>query len=585
MINRLLAPIINPRRYHGNIQRYIVYIVLLDLVVVYTLFALIVREWVFPPVEFNLAAVPGVRFLLDVATRDWTLMETAIAFPQSAPGVIMALFYVLCIVAYVINRQGWVRIARWLPLFLWYIAGVFLSVISTPEANDTGGAIILLLVMGGLLAGWRGIVISTVLSLATLLMRASTNAMFADSAISLQNTLIQIAGGSVLVFLFLRFARLSTREAVTEAVEDRAATADLLSEIAVLVAQRASLASLLDAIVNRTVSRFDFIYHAQIFMVEENGYEARLVASTGPVGQQLIARGHLLKVGSMSVIGQVTLLGKPIIARSDSPDSVHRRNELLPETQVEAAFPLRIGDRIIGALDLQSRTAVAFDDPNLIATFQALADSTALAIDNVAQYENARERLAENEKLVEQTRTALREVERLNERLTGRAWAEYLRRLNDEVSVTIDFEAEDNQPHADWTPTLREAARINHLVQEVHQDRQVIAVPLRVRGQVIGAMEFELDDSRPFTPEDLDLVQEVSERFGLAAENARLVDESQRLAQREALVNQISQRLQTNINVEATLAEAVRSLRDTLKAERVAIRLGTPPAVKMPTEG
>jgi len=40
-------------------------------------------------------------------------------------------------------------------------------------------------------------------------------------------------------------------------------------------------------------------------------------------------------------------------------------------------------------------------------------------------------------------------------------------------------------------------------------------VPLRVRGQVIGAMEFELDRG-DFTPEDIDLVQAVAERFGLA---------------------------------------------------------------------
>ena len=48
-------------------------------------------------------------------------------------------------------------------------------------------------------------------------------------------------------------------------------------------------------------------------------------------------------------------------------------------------------------------------------------------------------------------------------------------------------------------------------------------------------------------------------------------------AQREALVNEISTRLQSGTSVEMTLTSAARSLKDVLKANRVAIRLGKPP--------
>ena len=105
-------------------------------------------------------------------------------------------------------------------------------------------------------------------------------------------------------------------------------------------------------------------------------------------------------------------------------------------------------------------------------------------------------------------------------------------------------------------------------------ETQVIAVPVRVRGQVIGAMEFELTDTGNLSPEDLNLMEEVGEQLGLAAESNRLFETSQRVAQREALVNEISTRLQASNNVEMTLNEAARSLRSTLKANRVTIRLG-----------
>jgi len=99
-----------------------------------------------------------------------------------------------------------------------------------------------------------------------------------------------------------------------------------------------------------------------------------------------------------------------------------------------------------------------------------------------------------------------------------------------------------------------------------------------VRGQVIGAMEFEMDETGNLSDEDMAMMEEVSEQLGLAAESNRLYETSQRIAQREALVNEISTRLQSGTSVEMTLTSAARSLKDVLKANRVAIRLGKPPA-------
>ena len=91
-------------------------------------------------------------------------------------------------------------------------------------------------------------------------------------------------------------------------------------------------------------------------------------------------------------------------------------------------------------------------------------------------------------------------------------------------------------------------------------------------------MEFELDASGNLSAEDMNLLEEVGEQLGLAAETTRLFQGTQRLAQREALVNEIATRLQTSNNVETALTEAARSLRDALRAQKVAIRLGPPPS-------
>jgi uncharacterized protein YigA (DUF484 family) len=89
-------------------------------------------------------------------------------------------------------------------------------------------------------------------------------------------------------------------------------------------------------------------------------------------------------------------------------------------------------------------------------------------------------------------------------------------------------------------------------------------------------MEFELALEQNIGAEQLAVLQQVVERLGLAAENIRLLDEAQRMAQREAMVNEITARMQAVTSVEAVVAAATQSLADAFQAPRVAIRLGMP---------
>lgn len=509
-------------------------------------------------------------------------------------------FYFVAIFTYYGTRLGRLEVSAWGPSLMW-VFGMYLNAVQTGVINAINGTVLFsLIVLTGLLKGRLGLLVGTIVALggmgvAVLLRPGLTLEMLPPYITSVEDLLknntsdffsiaFQMIGGAGLVYLFLQYASVNWLEGAVKAIEDRQTTAQIVTHISRQVARRAGLRSLLAEIVEQINSSFDFIYHTQVFLIDDTGRTANLVASTGAVGRILLEREHSLGVGSASVIGHVTLRGEHLIAQVGGEESVHRRNELLPDTVVEAAFPLRMGDKVIGALDVQSRNPMAFSDVQLVATFQALADSTSLAIDNVSQFEKAESQLRRNAGLIEETRSALHEVERLNEQLTGRAWSEYLRGTQQEYALATDFETAETQSDSVWTPSLQEALRDNHLVQHQQDDQQVIAIPLRVRGRVVGAMEFELDQSRMFTPDDFDLVQEVGDRFSMALEGARLMDESRRAAQREALVNQISSRLQSSNNIENMLNEAARGLRNALKANKVAIRLGKPPSV-VPTPG
>ncbi len=537
----------------------VIYAILVAILIFFSFYAVTVAEW----------SIPG-------ESGSATMIQLATANPGDAPGLVFFSVYILIVLAYYANYVGYQQIAGWTPVLLWLCIATLAIAVGSSPAN-AGASIIILMLLAGLLIGQDGLIIMGAGVCTMLLIRNASSITFSTAETSVYSVIIQALGAALVVYFMLRYFTISREDAVNQAVSQRQVTADVLQHIADQVAQHSRLTDLLSVVVNQINDSFSYVYHTQVFLIDENERVARLVASTGKVGELLLERQHGLEVGSVSVIGRVTSNGESVIARSGATDSVHRQNELLPETRVEAAFPLRLGNQIIGALDIQSKDPEAFNDPDLIATFQALADSITLAIDNGRQFERAEERLRENERLVLEARKALRQVELLNERLTGQIWSEYLGDFDGQIGLDVDLTKHTSQPATKSEGTLKDAIVHNSLMQQEKDKHQFIAVPLRVRGHVIGAMEFEMEDDKLFFPENIDLLQDVGERFGMAVENARLVDQSQRLAQREALVNQITSRLQASNSVDSMLSEAARSLQTSLKADRVRIRLGAPP--------
>ncbi len=488
-------------------------------------------------------------------------------------------FYTLTVGSFILTRIGWLRWGAFALSLTWAFSFNVAAVQGGLYVFITGVGLVIQILLAGLLLGNIGLIVGLVATAAAVIMGFSARATaplptFDTPAVELAVFTFLLAIIIGIVYMYLRFSRLSREEGVNEALAERLKLAEMTTQITRRISSRNALQDVFDNTIEQIISNYDDVYHAQIFMIDDTGQTARLVASTGEVGQRLLERQHSLGVGSKSVIGRVTSEKRSVVARARALDTVHRRNEYLPDTLVEAAFPLLSGDRVIGALDLQSKKPGAFPDYDL-PLYQTLADHIAIAIDNARLFEEARTSVEENRRLAEQRQSALREVERLNMRLTGHAWTEFLQGKT-LSGLSVDFDDHKVEPAGDWTEHLQAAINANHVIHEGDSERQVVAVPLRVRGQTIGAMEFELDENGQLSTEDLDMVQEISERFGLAVETARLYEESQRSAQREALINEISAKLQASNNVETTLNEAARSLQRTLKANRVSIRLGAP---------
>jgi GAF domain-containing protein/methyl-accepting chemotaxis protein len=344
---------------------------------------------------------------------------------------------------------------------------------------------------------------------------------------------------------------------VLERTRDLTLTAEISHSIAGLRDPK----ELMDEVVELIRRSFN-LYHAQVFLIDPSGQNAELVASTGEAGLALLARKHSLPVGSRSVIGQVTSLGEPVIAGDTSTDPIHRRNELLPDTRSEMALPLRVGERIVGALDVQSVKADAFRQDD-VAVLQMVADQLAIA--------------DRNARLYAQAQRALVEIEGLNRRLLGRAWLSHTQQMRDqEIELAYRLREEGVEPHTDGlTPLLDQAIYTGRLVtaSDPGEDELHLAVPIKVRGEVIGAFGFGGETLRDPTDDELALIQGVVDRVGLALENMRLFEETQRLARREHLVNEITAKIVGSTDVNTILQTTVKELGRVLRAPQVSVQL------------
>ncbi len=173
--------------------------------------------------------------------------------------------------------------------------------------------------------------------------------------------------------------------------ERRARQLETASVIARDIGRTLSLETLLNRAVNLIRERFGF-YHATVFLLDERGEYAEARAATGEAGRVMLRSGHKLRVGSKSVVGQTAARGEPVVVNDVRSNPVHRPNPLLPDTLAEAGFPLRVGDRVIGVLDVQSTSTYAFT-PEDVQVLQLLADQLAVAVENARAYELARRAL------------------------------------------------------------------------------------------------------------------------------------------------------------------------------------------------
>jgi GAF domain-containing protein len=144
------------------------------------------------------------------------------------------------------------------------------------------------------------------------------------------------------------------------------------------------LETLAHQVVELVRERFD-LYYAGLFLLDGAGENAVLVAGSGEAGRIMKERGHKLGIGGMSMVGAACAQRRARIALDVGAEPIRFDNPLLPQTRSEMALPLLVGDRVLGAIDVQSAKQAAFSKED-IAVLQLVADQVAVAVENARKF-------------------------------------------------------------------------------------------------------------------------------------------------------------------------------------------------------
>jgi GAF domain-containing protein len=332
----------------------------------------------------------------------------------------------------------------------------------------------------------------------------------------------------------------------SEDANSRAAQFEAVTRVTGAISSIRNVRELMPLVTSVISEAFGY-YHVGVFLNDASTQNAYLIAANSEGGRRMLGRHHSLRIGEQGIVGFVAARGEPRVARNVGDDIVYFNNPDLPATKSEAALPLRVADKIIGVLDVQSTKEDAFrpDDLRILAV---LADQVSLAI--------------ENTRLFEATQRSLTETETLYRQYVREAW----RRFQPDEGVTgYHFSSRGSVPLRAAAPTIEAEPR------DIPDDGSMHRVPIKLRGETIGELVVQGAAETELTQDQIDLIQAVAERVALSVENARLFDETSRRAARERLVTEITSKIRSVNDPQAMMTTALEELKNVLGASSVQI--------------
>ncbi len=330
----------------------------------------------------------------------------------------------------------------------------------------------------------------------------------------------------------------------------------LSTQFAKDIAAATDLSDLYRRVVTQVKEQFGY-YHTQLLQYDPKLDAVVLIAGYGKIGKRMLSMGHTMPMG-VGLIGTAAATGRSVLRSNVTEDPNWRSNDLLPATKGELAVPIVLGDEVLGVLDVQSDKAGALDSDDQLA-LEGLCGQIAIAI--------------ESTQLRQEMESRLRELNHLQRIMSREGWQVFRsKRESGKLGYRYDRSA------VQAITSIHPSSSQNDLMESfwdtqplAESPKQVVSAPMKVRGEIIGALGIRDDPDRPLSSEERLLLDSISEQVAEALESARLLEQTQVHAVQMEAVAQVSAAASSILDTDQLLQTVTNLTKERFSLYHVAV--------------
>jgi GAF domain-containing protein/HAMP domain-containing protein len=355
----------------------------------------------------------------------------------------------------------------------------------------------------------------------------------------------------------------------------------------------------LKRLVDLVKTRFGF-YHSSIFLLDAVRQFAVLRESTGEAGAQLKEASHKLAVGSSSIVGQATSRGIPVVVNDVTLEENYYPNPLLPKTRSELAIPLKIGDQIFGALDVQSEIINAFtqEDINIL---QVLADQLTVTIQNATLYSKTQQTL-ERHRLLHQITSSAGQSATIEDAIRNSVQVLHSTMITEKITylspdengllniraysgyTSIDLDKQSIMPGTGLIGLAakeQKPQRVNDIMSGSDyfplslDTRSILAVPVSYANVLLGVIAVESPNAGAFDESDQEIITTLANNLASIISNIQLVDQIRLQVERQRQLYEITSKIRRSVDIETIMRTSVTEICSALNIRKGSIQLNS----------
>ncbi len=353
--------------------------------------------------------------------------------------------------------------------------------------------------------------------------------------------------------------------------------------------------------------RDTFHYYAvTIFTVKPASQHLVFRASAGPFEEGVDPKTLLSAQYGKGIIGLTASEGVERLVNDVARDKIYVSNAGLPHTHSEVAFPLKVEDRVLGVLDIQSEHIYSFHEMDM-RVLRSLADNIALAVEGTRLY-SAVNRRAEQLAIVSEVSNALSSIldfdtllkqivnlihdrfgypfvhlflfQSENNQLVFRAGAG--ERADILENIGLQYDLSDPNGIIPWVARNGVTLLANNVSEEPHYRPSTIypsetasemAVPLQFGSDILGILDIQSDQAQQFDLSDKQLFETLADNIGIAIRNSILYNSERWRRQAADSLREVAGLLSSNIALDKLMDIILQELEQILPCDASAIWL------------